>query len=208
MYSYSHQPLFRCFFLGLAPQLGSYIFNCVPACVSVKSCPTLCDPVNCSLPGFSVHGISQARILEWVAVSPGDPLTQRSKPCLLHQQAGSSPLCHLGSPRPLITYTSFSLKARRWLSFTPSELSQRCSCDHRPKSENQQEQGGQVHQFPNTQKVLHPFVEDLTLLYTQFSIFQPRSSSWSFNLCGMGAPRRQSSQVHILLPAFSPRTGI
>ena len=74
MYSYSHQPLFRCFFLGLAPQLGSYILNCVPTCVSVKSCPTLFDPVNCSLPGFSVHGISQARILEWVAVSPGDPL--------------------------------------------------------------------------------------------------------------------------------------
>ena len=30
-----------------------------------------CDTVDCSLPGSSVHGISQARILEWVAVSPG-----------------------------------------------------------------------------------------------------------------------------------------
>ena len=30
-------------------------------------CPTLCDPVDCSPPGFSVHGILQARILEWVA---------------------------------------------------------------------------------------------------------------------------------------------
>ena len=30
---------------------------------------TLCDPMDCSLPGFSVHGISQARILEWVAFS-------------------------------------------------------------------------------------------------------------------------------------------
>ena len=29
----------------------------------------LCDPVDCSLPGSSVHGISQARILEWVAIS-------------------------------------------------------------------------------------------------------------------------------------------
>ena len=29
-----------------------------------QSCPTLCDPVDCSLPGFSVHGILQARILE------------------------------------------------------------------------------------------------------------------------------------------------
>ena len=34
-----------------------------------KSCPTLCDPTDCSPPGSSVHGISQARILKWVAVS-------------------------------------------------------------------------------------------------------------------------------------------
>ena len=33
----------------------------------VQSCPTLCKPVDCSLPGSSVHGILQARILEWVA---------------------------------------------------------------------------------------------------------------------------------------------
>ena len=32
-----------------------------------QSCPTLCDPRNCSSPGFSVHGILQARILEWAA---------------------------------------------------------------------------------------------------------------------------------------------
>ena len=32
-------------------------------------CPTLCDPMDCSLPGFSVHGIFQARILKWVAIS-------------------------------------------------------------------------------------------------------------------------------------------
>ena len=31
-------------------------------------CPTLCDPIDCSLPGSSVHGIPQARILEWVAI--------------------------------------------------------------------------------------------------------------------------------------------
>ena len=34
-----------------------------------QSCPTLCDPMDCSLPGSSVHGIFQARVLEWVAVS-------------------------------------------------------------------------------------------------------------------------------------------
>ena len=35
---------------------------------SLQSCPTLCDPMNCSLPGSSVHGIFQASILEWVAM--------------------------------------------------------------------------------------------------------------------------------------------
>ena len=32
-------------------------------------CPTLCDPMDCSLPGFSLHGILQRRVLEWVAIS-------------------------------------------------------------------------------------------------------------------------------------------
>ena len=34
-----------------------------------QSCLTLCDPMDCSLPGSSVHGILQVRILEWVAIS-------------------------------------------------------------------------------------------------------------------------------------------
>ena len=44
-----------------------------------QSCPTLCSPVDCSLPGSSIHGIFQARVLEWGAISfsrgsswPGD----------------------------------------------------------------------------------------------------------------------------------------
>ena len=35
----------------------------------VQSCPTLCDPMDCSLPGSSIHGIFQTRVLEWVAIS-------------------------------------------------------------------------------------------------------------------------------------------
>ena len=39
-------------------------------CVLVtQSCPTLCDPMDCRLPGSSVHGLLQAGILEWVAIS-------------------------------------------------------------------------------------------------------------------------------------------
>ena len=33
-----------------------------------QSCPTLYDPMDCRLPGSSVHGIFQARVLEWVAI--------------------------------------------------------------------------------------------------------------------------------------------
>jgi len=34
-----------------------------------QSCPTLSDPIDCSLPGSSTHGIFKARVLEWVAIS-------------------------------------------------------------------------------------------------------------------------------------------
>ena len=38
-------------------------------CVVAQLCLTICDPVDCSLPGSSAHGILQARTLEWVAIS-------------------------------------------------------------------------------------------------------------------------------------------
>ena len=41
----------------------------VHLCSVAWSCPTLCDPMDCSPPGSSVHGLFQARILEWVAIS-------------------------------------------------------------------------------------------------------------------------------------------
>ena len=43
--------------------LPSGLFTCAQLCLS------LCDPMDCGLPGSSVHGILQARILEWVAIS-------------------------------------------------------------------------------------------------------------------------------------------
>ena len=43
------------------------ILHCVHA-QSLQACPTLCDPLDCGPPGSSVHGILQARILEWVAM--------------------------------------------------------------------------------------------------------------------------------------------
>ena len=54
------------------------------AAKSLQSCPTLCDPMDCSLPSSSVHGIFQARVLEWVAIpSPGDLPNPGIKPMSL-----------------------------------------------------------------------------------------------------------------------------
>ena len=57
----------------VAPKLMHWgkksICSAAAAAKSLQSCPTLCDPMDCSLPGFSVHGILQARTLEWVAIS-------------------------------------------------------------------------------------------------------------------------------------------
>ena len=45
------------------------VYVCMLVCSVAQSCVTLCDPVNFSLSGSSVHGLLQARILEWVAIS-------------------------------------------------------------------------------------------------------------------------------------------
>ena len=44
-------------------------FQVSAAAKSLQSCPNLCDPIDSSPPGSSVHGILQARTLEWVAIS-------------------------------------------------------------------------------------------------------------------------------------------
>ena len=80
-----------------------------------QSCPTLCDPTDCSLPGSSVHGILWARILEWVAISfsrgsslpgikPGSPALQADS--FFYQ------LSHWGNPR--FSYTQTLIVCKRW----------------------------------------------------------------------------------------------
>ena len=67
------------------------------------SLPTLCDLMDCSLPGYSFHGISQACILEWIVISFLQEVfpTQGTNPGLLgllHWQEDSLPLSYLGNP--------------------------------------------------------------------------------------------------------------
>ena len=57
-----------------AKPLGKYIYFCMYAAAAaaaklLQSCPTLCDPIFGSPPDSPVHGILQARTLEWVAIS-------------------------------------------------------------------------------------------------------------------------------------------
>ena len=83
------------YFLFKKKQSNSVVY--VSGCMHVQSHPTLCDRVDSSLPSSLLHGILQARILEWVAISysRGSSPTQGSNPCLLHLlhwQADSLPM--------------------------------------------------------------------------------------------------------------------
>ena len=81
-----------------------------------QSCPTLCDPMDCSLPGSSIHGILQARTLEWVAMPSS---RGSSRPRDQTQVAGIKPklradsllLAPPGKPvfRDKLTFNSFPL---------------------------------------------------------------------------------------------------
>ena len=63
-----------------------------------QSCPTLCNPMDYSPPGYSIHGIFQARVLKWVAISfSKGSLTQGSKPGLQHCRQTFYHLSYQGS---------------------------------------------------------------------------------------------------------------
>ena len=85
---------------------GVCVCVCVCVCVlDAQSCLTLCDPMDCSPPGFSVHGILQARILECIAIPlcRGTSLTCPSIKChyVKLNQRGSK------KPKPLICTVCF-----------------------------------------------------------------------------------------------------
>ena len=80
-----------------------------PCCLLLRLCPALCDPVDCSLPGSSVHGVSQARTLEWVAISflraSSRPRDQTWASCI-----GRRVLCHLAMWEQSLYYNPGSYK--------------------------------------------------------------------------------------------------
>ena len=111
--------LFKILALGTVSPLPTLVVCCL---VSI-SCPTLCNPMDNSLPGSSVHGLFQARILQQVAMSSSkessQPRDQTCVPYLLYWQAGSLPLNHLGSPSSTILQDKIkTLKKNHKLSKT------------------------------------------------------------------------------------------
>ena len=65
-------------------------FMPLPQCVCAQSCSIVFDSVGCSLPDSSVHGIIQARILEWVAVSISRVSSQTRDQICISYVAGRS----------------------------------------------------------------------------------------------------------------------
>ena len=59
--------------------------NKLPAAAlkSPQSCPTLCDPIDGSPPGSGIHGIFQARVLEWVAIAFSEQTSSYISNCLI-----------------------------------------------------------------------------------------------------------------------------
>ena len=86
---------------------------CICACLTIQSCLTLCDPMDCSLSGASVHWLFQASILQWLPFPSPEHLpnsrTEPVSPVYLVWQADSLALNHLGSPA-LSHYSSFPSK--------------------------------------------------------------------------------------------------
>ena len=87
--------------------LGYALIKCVLCAKLLQLCPTLCDPMDCSLLGSSAHGVLQARILAWVAVpsSRGSFAPGVEPTSLTSTRTGGRVLhhwCYPGSPSNLV----------------------------------------------------------------------------------------------------------
>ena len=96
---------------SVAPTFYTYVIPCCRRSVT-QSCLTLCDPMDCSPPGSSVHGISRGRIMEWVAIalSRGSNLLCTQQPGILLLKYTNQILLFLVHKPPLISPTHLGEK--------------------------------------------------------------------------------------------------
>ena len=95
--------------------------------LSLQPCPTLCDPMDCSPPGSSVHGILQTRTLEWVAVSTSGErnsriMQQKRKNLCLFSIFGLMILPLFSSSMPSIKSNGKSQVYRRGFKGPPNSI--------------------------------------------------------------------------------------
>ena len=106
---------------SVAPACGVLVPHARMLAVSLQSCPTLCNPMDCSLPGFSVHGNSQTGILEWGAITfSSEASMEFNKVFLLHRGVS-------------LPYRApcFYFRAEKKMLESRSSESKPCSCVHR-----------------------------------------------------------------------------
>ena len=106
--------------MELTGSTGTYWDSPVTICcaVLIHSCLTLCDPMDCSPPGSWIHGILQARILEWVAIpfSRGSsrPRDQTRVSCIADRFFTETP------GKPPVTVTSYNSVTAMWGACYPT----------------------------------------------------------------------------------------
>ena len=117
-----------------------HVCACRCTCSVTQSCLTLWDPMDCSPPGSSIHGIFRARALEWGAISfsrgSSQPRGQTCMHplCLLHWQVDSLPLSYLGGPILGDTVTkSFAAAEQESPDFFACSVCVLYSCYHTAK---------------------------------------------------------------------------
>ena len=96
--------------MNIVAQSPWSVFLSVSIMKVAQPCLTLCDPIGCSWPGSSVHGILHARILEWGSLLQGVVPTQGSNPGLPHCRRVLYHLSHQGSPITGLRSPSCSLQ--------------------------------------------------------------------------------------------------
>ena len=96
-------------------------------CLVTKLCPTFCDTMDYSLPASSVHGIFQARILEWVAISfSRRPSRPRDQICIFCTAGGFFTIESPGKPTHVIICKLILIKVNLWFFSLNNSLKYQC----------------------------------------------------------------------------------